>query len=132
MDDYAILSDALEWLVDDAPRKILLVASTDLSHYPRHEDAVKVDREIFEAAASLDPVRLLTTNREILKRSIPKLRCAACGLDAMVSVILAAKAFGGKRAKILDLRNSSQVTGKPKAEVVGYGAMAILGGPGGD
>ncbi|MHC4597982.1 MAG: AmmeMemoRadiSam system protein B [Planctomycetota bacterium] len=128
VDDYAILADALDWLVDDSPRKILLVASTDLSHFPSHEDAVKVDREIFEAAASLDPVRLLTTNRDIMKRSIPNLKCAACGLDALVAVVLAAKAFGGRKAKILDLRNSSQVTGKPKAEVVGYGAMAILGG----
>jgi AmmeMemoRadiSam system protein B/AmmeMemoRadiSam system protein A len=130
-DDYAILAAALEWVVDGSEKRVLLVASTDLSHWPRHGDAVKVDGEIMEAAASLDPRRLLTVNRTLLKRDIPDLGCAMCGLDAVVSAVLAAKSLGGKAARILAVRNSFQVTGRSEERVVGYGAMAILAGKGG-
>jgi len=127
-DDYVIFADALEWAVEGKDKKVLLVASTDLSHFPAHDDAKKVDPEIMEAAASLDAKRLLATDREIMRRGVPKLACTMCGLDAVISVILAARALGGTRARILDVRDAFDVTGENPQRVVGYGAMAVMAG----
>ncbi|MCK4591572.1 MAG: AmmeMemoRadiSam system protein B, partial [Candidatus Latescibacteria bacterium] len=48
-----MLSDALIKTIGS--KKVLLVASSDMSHYPRYEDACRVDRQTLEVIESLAP-----------------------------------------------------------------------------
>jgi AmmeMemoRadiSam system protein B/AmmeMemoRadiSam system protein A len=128
-DDYVILAEAIQWVFEDAGKKLLLVASTDLSHFPTQDDAETVDREMVDAFRTLNGRYIHARNSAILHRGVRGLDCAACGLDAVIPVIMAAKALGGNRLEVLDLRTSHDVTGKNPSRVVGYCACAILSSP---
>jgi AmmeMemoRadiSam system protein B/AmmeMemoRadiSam system protein A len=124
-DDYVILSEALSWVAEDSKKKILLVSSTDLSHFPSYEDAKKVDRDLLEAFETMDARYILRRDREILKRKVPDLACSACGLDGAIAVLLAAKELGGNRLRVLDYRNSYDTARHDRSRVVGYGACVV-------
>jgi AmmeMemoRadiSam system protein A len=58
---------------------------------------------------------------EGLNRDLRNGRCEACGGGPIISVMLAAKALGANRGKVLRYLNSGDVTGD-RSRVVGYGA----------
>jgi AmmeMemoRadiSam system protein B/AmmeMemoRadiSam system protein A len=94
-------------------KNILLVASSDLSHYHSYDKAVELDRIILHHIERLDP--------EGLNRDLRNGHCEACGGGPIISVMLAAKAMGANRGKVLQYLNSGDVTGD-RSRVVGYGA----------
>ena len=109
-------------------RQALIVASSDLSHYPSAANAAEVDRRTLEAVAALDAPRLQLTTREQMQRAIPALATCACGEGAIVATIAAAVALGATRGVVISYANSGDVTiGDPKA-VVGYGAVVMTAG----
>ncbi len=124
-DDYSILARALHAAVAGSGKKVLLVASTDLSHFPSAKDAATADREITDAFRTMDEKYILDRNNALLKRRIPGLSCAACGIDAVIPVVMAAKMLGANKLDILDLRNSFDVARKDASRVVGYTACII-------
>ncbi|MGH7336894.1 MAG: AmmeMemoRadiSam system protein B [Myxococcota bacterium] len=97
-------------------RDVLLVASSDLSHY---QDA--------RTAAALDAVVLLhleTFDAEGLMRALEREPGHACGGGPMVAVLRAARALGATRARVLRYADSGDVSGD-KNSVVGYAAAAV-------
>ena len=62
-----------------AGRRALVVASSDLSHYPSAGNAEVVDRRTLEAIASLDLASLSAAIRAQEARRIPNLSTCACG-----------------------------------------------------
>jgi AmmeMemoRadiSam system protein B/AmmeMemoRadiSam system protein A len=94
-------------------KNVLLIASSDLSHFHSYEKAVELDRIVLHHMERLDP--------EGLNRDLRNGRCEACGGGPIVSVMLAAKALGANRGKVLQYLNSGDVTGD-RSRVVGYGA----------
>jgi AmmeMemoRadiSam system protein B/AmmeMemoRadiSam system protein A len=104
-------------------KKVLLVASTDLSHFHPYEEAKGLDQVVIDRVAAFDPQGL----DEDLRRGA----CEACGGGPMISVMLAAQQLGANRSKILHHANSGDVTGD-KRGVVGYLSAALLANPGGE
>jgi AmmeMemoRadiSam system protein B len=98
--------------------KVLIVASSDLSHYHPYEWAVKLDGAILEAVNAFDP--------EKLYRALQDRESEACGGGPMVAAMLAAEKFGASSAKVLKYANSGDVTGD-RGQVVGYMAAAVFG-----
>ena len=94
-------------------KDVLLIASSDLSHFHSYEKAVELDRIVLHHIERLDP--------EGLNRDLRNGRCEACGGGPIISVMLAAKALGANRGKVLQYLNSGDVTGD-RSRVVGYGA----------
>ncbi len=94
-------------------KKVLLVASTDLSHYHPYQKAVELDKVFLNHIDRFDPAGL---NRDLKDN-----RCEACGAGPVVAVMLAAKALGANQGKVLKYLNSGDVTGD-RSRVVGYGA----------
>ena len=94
-------------------KKVLLIASTDLSHYYSYNIAVELDRIVLNHIERFDP--------EGLNRDLRSNRCEACGGGPMISVMLAAKALGANQGKVLKYLNSGDVTGD-RSRVVGYAA----------
>lgn len=102
-------------------RKVLLVASSDLSHYHGYQQAKQLDERVAEAVAAYDPQRL--------SREIGQGECEACGAGPMMTVLLAAERLGANKAKVLHYANSGDVTGD-RSGVVGYMAAAAYRNPG--
>ncbi len=112
-------------------RSALIVASSDLSHYPGYDDAVKVDRATLEAIGSLDPAKFQGVAGSQLKKGIRNLSTAACGSAPIMTAMIAAKELGATRGELIGYANSGDVLIGDHSRVVGYGAVAFFAGENG-
>lgn len=110
-------------------RRLLVVASSDLSHYPRAEDAESVDKATLEAVASLDIARVRDTLRKQMRRRIPDLHTCACGEMPILAAMAAARALGAVRGEIVSYAHSGDAAVGERSRVVGYGAVAFTADP---
>ena len=111
-------------------KRVLLVASSDMSHFPNAKDARAVDSEVIKAVSQFDPRRVMELAEALPKKGIPNLDCALCGASALVTVMLAAKEMGADSVAVLPYANSADVSGDMN-RVVGYGAAAFVRKSGG-
>lgn len=110
-----------------AGRKALLVASTDLSHFPDGPSADLVDATTMAALATMDPDLFWLSNRLLLERGVPELVTACCGAAAVAAVLQAAKDLGANGMALLERAHSGTVMGDENSrEVVGYAAAAFV------
>jgi AmmeMemoRadiSam system protein B/AmmeMemoRadiSam system protein A len=105
-------------------RKVLLIASSDMSHYPSYQDAYSVDAKTLNAVDKFDPKSVWNLSHTLLKENIPGLDCTLCGMQALVTVMLASKELGAKDVEMLPYANSGDVSGE-RQRVVGYGAAVF-------
>jgi AmmeMemoRadiSam system protein B/AmmeMemoRadiSam system protein A len=103
-------------------RRVLLVASSDLSHFHTYGEAGRLDQIVIDQLQAYDPQGL----DEALSRG----DCEACGGGPMITVLLAARQLGATKVKILRYANSGDITGD-KHSVVGYLSAAVVDNPGG-
>jgi AmmeMemoRadiSam system protein B len=101
---------------------VLLVASTDLSHYFDAATAERLDARVQDAVASFDPERLLALFEEAPDGE--RGRYVACGGGPMIAVMLAARARGARDGRVLRYMHSGQISGDHSG-VVGYLAGAL-------
>lgn len=116
-------------------RRLLIVASSDLSHYPPADEARRLDAGTLEALVSGPASTLLLRNEQEIPAaegpSVPGLVTRACGLGPLLVAAEAARSLGATRGVVLSYANSSDsVVGTPD-KAVGYGAVAFAPGPGG-
>ena len=97
-------------------KKVLLVASTDLSHFHSYDKAVTLDHFILEDLRALDAKKLA--------QDLDSGKGEACGGGAVITVMLAAQEMGANRAQVLKYLNSGDVTGD-RSGVVGYAAAVF-------
>ncbi|MHB1377682.1 MAG: AmmeMemoRadiSam system protein B [Candidatus Humimicrobiaceae bacterium] len=96
---------------------IIIIASSDLSHYHPYNDAVILDRQVENLVGKFDIDNL---EEEFLKSNIEM-----CGGGPVAAAMIAAKNLGANKALILKYLNSGDVSGERKA-VVGYLAAALF------
>jgi len=101
-------------------QSVLVVASTDLSHFHPYERAKSLDQVVLDHVGALDA--------KGLHQSIAASRCEACGAGPMVTAMLVARKLGATTGQVLNYANSGDVTGD-RSRVVGYMAAALLAGP---
>ncbi len=99
-------------------KKIILIVSTDLSHYFSYEEAIRKDRIAIQDIESMDPGRLYMD-------AAKEERAELCGFGPMLTALLAVRELGANAVKTLNFANSGDVTGD-KTKVVGYVSMAIF------
>lgn len=109
----------------------LIVASSDLSHYPAAEDANIVDRETLEAITKLDPAVFRTTVQAHADRRIPNLYTSACGEGPILAAMAAARSLGATHGVVISYANSGDVSIGDRSRVVGYGAVVLTAEGGG-
>lgn len=103
-------------------KSALLVASSDLSHYHPYDQAVALDRIVLS--------RIERFEAEGLNRDLKQGRCEACGGGPIITVMLAARALGATKGRVLKALNSGDVIGD-KSRVVGYAAAVFYKPAGG-
>ena len=97
-------------------RRVLIVGSSDLSHFHTYEKAVKLDSLVLKHIEKMDDRGLLKD----LEGNV----CEACGGGpAAVAMIVSGK-IGAKKVKILKYANSGDVTGDRRS-VVGYASVVF-------
>lgn len=106
-------------------KKILVVNSTDLSHYPPYKEAVRSDRAVLAAIESMDTDRVAQTIQDCESGKFRGVQTAACGKAGILATIHYAKKAGAE-AKILHYANSGDSPYGEKDGVVGYGAVAYM------
>ena len=94
-------------------RKILIVASSDLSHFHNYNSAKKLDKIILRHLKENDAAGLMET----LAGGIAE----ACGGGPMAVAMMVARMLGADKSRLLKYANSGDVTGD-KSSVVGYAA----------
>lgn len=110
------LGDGLARALQTRPRRPLLVASSDMTHYEPGDIARRKDTLALDQVLALDPVGLYETVRGN--------RISMCGVLPTVVMLRAALALGATRAELVAYANSGDVTGDQR-EVVGYAGVVI-------
>lgn len=122
--DAGIYRTAAEHLMALLTDDDLLIASTDLSHYPSYRDAAKIDRVTLEHMANRDIESLENHEREIMQRAIPGATSAFCSPEAVKTLLEIARRKGWRGGEPT-YRNSGDAVHDDRLAVVGYGAIAF-------
>lgn len=94
---------------------ILVISSSDMSHYVPERQAKEHDQMAIDRILSLDSKALYET---VISKNI-----TMCGVGPTISMIEAAKASGASRAELLKYATSGDV--HPMREVVGYASISL-------
>jgi hypothetical protein len=97
-------------------RPVLLVASTDMTHYLSREQAAKQDRLALDHILQLDPAGLYET---VLSH-----RISMCGVVPSTIALLTAAELGAQQAELVRYTDSGEVSGDTE-QVVGYAGVII-------
>jgi len=100
----------------DYKGKVLLLASSDMTHYEPEEEARFKDSKAIDAILALDERRLI--------EDINSLNISMCGYAPVVVLLAAAKALGAKRGNLIIYQTSGDIT-KDKTSVVGYAGIMV-------
>lgn len=115
--------EALAAVVADAAAgggKILIVVSSDMSHYVPHDTAVTMDSMALDAVKTLDPETYFKTVRDN--------GISMCGVFPMTMALFALAKLGAAKARVMAYATSGQTGrayGADMDKVVGYAGVAI-------
>lgn len=95
---------------------VMLLASSDMTHYETQESAKYKDMEAIRAILDLD--------EDKLAEKIKGLNITMCGYAPVITLITAAKQLGAQKAELIKYQTSGDITGD-KISVVGYASLII-------
>ena len=99
-----------------AGKNLVIIASSDMTHYEPQERAAKKDKLALEAVEAMDEAKFYSI--------VETQRISACGYGPIAALITAAKILGAKEAKVLSYKTSGDVIGD-YSSVVGYAAVCF-------
>ncbi len=101
---------------DERKRSILIVASSDMTHYEPQNSAEGKDKEAIAAILELDEQKLT--------EKVRRFNITMCGYAPVVIMLCAAKALGAKQAKLVKYQTSGDISGDYD-NVVGYAGITV-------
>ena len=119
----AALADALLSVLPG--RRAVVIASSDLSHYPAYDDARVADGATLTAIETGDPARVRETIRSVMAAGLPNLVTCACGEGPILVMMRVAQGLGADTVTILRYANSGDSPHGSRDQVVGYGAVML-------
>ncbi|KUO42556.1 MAG: hypothetical protein APZ16_02460 [Candidatus Hadarchaeum yellowstonense] len=97
-------------------KDVLILASTDFTHYEPQRSAVEKDKKVIEKIIKMDPSGVV--------RIVDEEGITMCGYGPVAAMLQAAKKLGAKKAELLKYATSGDTAG-PMAQVVGYASIAV-------
>jgi hypothetical protein len=110
------LSRAIVQVVQEAKRTVLIVASSDMTHYESHESASEKDRKAIDCILDLNAKDLYNTTRA---NSI-----SMCGVNSATVMLMCTTKMGAKEAELVRYMTSGEVSGDMDY-VVGYAGIIV-------
>jgi len=117
--DYRALrriGEGIAAAITDYGGDVLIVASSDMTHYESAASAKKKDKLALDRVLAFDPEGLLTVCRSE--------GITMCGVVPAAVMLVAAASLGATRAELVAYGNSGDVTGD-NSQVVGYAAVMV-------
>jgi MEMO1 family protein len=114
--DLEKLGQALTRAVREDGREMLIVASTDMSHYVSQKTAEKKDMAAVRKVLDLDPAGLFET--------VVAERISMCGFQPTAAALVAALGLGAAKAELIRYQTSGDASGD-YSQVVGYAGIRI-------
>lgn len=111
------LADLLYDIVYKSGRRILILVSSDLSHYHNAEKAEAMDAQVIRHITNLDA--------EALWRGASLGKLEACGIGGIMSLLRLAEHYSMAKVRIVNYTHSGKVSGMNN-QVVGYLAARIF------
>lgn len=107
-------------------KNCLVVASSDLSHYPDFDVANIVDKETLKAVSTMDIKTIHSTAKKgELKAGVDT---SACGIGPIMVLVKTMNELNCKKVYVVSYANSGQSVIGETDRVVGYGAVAFYEG----
>jgi AmmeMemoRadiSam system protein B/AmmeMemoRadiSam system protein A len=104
-------------------RRVVVIASSDLSHYPKAADAREIDSATLDAILTGDPARVRQTTADLMSRGYANLLTCACSEPAILVTMQVAKGLGADTISLLRYANSADADPSTADQAVGYGAV---------
>jgi AmmeMemoRadiSam system protein B len=126
--NHAEAGARLGWLLAHlraAGERVLLIASSDLAHYPPANVCEAVDRELLEPLLRLDGDALLELETRLVGSNLPGLVCGLCGIDPVRFSLAALREMGARTGYLLAAATSADAGGD-RRRTVGYAAAAFV------
>ncbi|MDD5086024.1 MAG: AmmeMemoRadiSam system protein B [Candidatus Omnitrophica bacterium] len=115
-DDIRSVAEAIGDNLAKRGREILIVASSDMTHYESEASAREKDRYAIDAMLALD--------ENALREAVKAHKISMCGFVPAYMTIIAAKRLGAEKAELIDYRTSAEASGDT-AQVVGYAGIVV-------
>ena len=115
-DECQMLADAIVRAVRSCERTVLIVASSDMTHYESHDDAYEKDHRAIDQILKMDP--------EGLFRAVEKGGITMCGVNPATVMLSACKALGATQAELARYMTSGEISGDMD-QVVGYAGVIV-------
>lgn len=112
------LGEAIAKAVRLSGKRVLLVASSDLSHFHHEDEARRLDDQIVRSVQKFSSEQLWST--------IESGQGEACGAGPIAAVMTASSLLGADQSAVVDYGTSGDVPGTDKSSVVGYLSAAFL------
>ena len=107
---------AISHAIRETEKAVLIIASSDMTHYESSKSAKEKDQKAIEKILALDPAGLHHTVKEY--------GITMCGFAPAVTMLYAAIELGATKATLVKYMNSGDVSGDYD-QVVGYAGMII-------
>ncbi len=115
-EDCQHLGQGIAGVIADCPDQVLMVASTDMTHYEPAQQAEAKDSKAIERILALDPKGLYET--------VIEGRISMCGVLPTTVALVAALELGATGAELVAYTNSGEVT-RDFNDVVAYAGLII-------
>lgn len=119
--DCKKIADALSPYFNDDN---LFVISTDFSHYPSYENAVKNDARTADALILNNPVKFLEAINDNQKLEINNLATSMCGWTSVLTLLYLTENCPELKYNKIHYTNSGEIS-NDKTRVVGYWAISV-------
>ena len=115
---YKEIGKGIARAIKESNREVVIIASSDMTHYEPQESARKKDTQAIEA--------MLDLNEDELLKRVQELNISMCGYAPAVSLLSAAKELGVTGAELVKYQTSGDTSGD-YASVVGYAGIILKG-----
>jgi MEMO1 family protein len=115
-DECQMLAGAIVRAVRSCNRPVLIVASSDMTHYESHVDASEKDQRVIDQILKMDP--------EGLFRTVEKQGITMCGVNPATVMLAACKELGATQAELVRYMTSGEISGDMD-QVVGYAGVIV-------
>jgi MEMO1 family protein len=120
--DYSLLETlghAMARVIRSLKEPVLLVASSDMTHYETAKEAARQDQFAIDRILAIDPKGL---HQIVMEKDI-----SMCGFAPAVSVLAACNDLGASTGKLIRYTNSGEASGD-YGRVVAYAGIAVVSG----
>jgi len=114
IDEYREIGSVIGETIKESGSEVLIIASSDMTHYEDQETAERKDRLVIESILNLDEA-------EMLER-VTQYNVSMCGYGPVAITLVAAKILGATKGVLIKYMTSGDVCGDYRS-VVGYAGI---------